>query len=320
MFEISIDGIYKSKKIQREKGKNLLEFPSEYVVIDIETTGLDAKYDSIIEVAGIKYTNGIEKARFHELINPQHSLDSFISELTGITNEMLKDARFENEVVVDFYNFIGNSTVVAHNAHFDINFIYDSLLRNHDIKFGNDFIDTLRLSRRLLPQLKHHKVKDVVEYFNYEYNTTHRAMFDVELTSKVFESLKEATIIKYGTVQNFIDFCKKSSNLNANDIVGNTDKHQVDNLLYEKVCVLTGKLEHMTRKEAMQIIADIGGINANGVTKKTNYLILGNFDYNSNLKGDKSSKLKKAEKYILEGQDLQILSENVFYDLINMKV
>lgn len=76
----------------------------------------------------------------------------------------------------------------------------------------------------------------------------------------------------------------------------------------------------MTRKEAMQTIADIGGINANGVTKKTNYLILGNFDYTTNVKGNKSTKLRKAEKYILEGQDLQILSENAFYDLINIKM
>ncbi|PTJ09351.1 BRCT domain-containing protein, partial [Staphylococcus simulans] len=90
--------------------------------------------------------------------------------------------------------------------------------------------------------------------------------------------------------------------------------------LYDKVCVLTGKLEYMTRKEAMQTIADIGGINANGVTKKTNYLILGNFDYSTNVKGNKSAKLRKAEKYILEGQDLQILSENVFYDLISIKI
>lgn len=76
-------------------------------------------------------------------------------------------------------------------------------------------------------------------------------------------------------------------------------------------------LEYLIRKEAMQIIADIGGINADNVTKKTNYLILGNFDYNSNVKDNKSAKLKKAEKYILQGQDLEILSENVFYDLIN---
>ncbi|PTJ95535.1 PolC-type DNA polymerase III, partial [Staphylococcus simulans] len=147
MFEIKLGGRYKKEKVQREKGRNLLDFPNEYVVIDIETTGLDSKYDAIIEVAGIRYIDGVEKERYQELINPQYPIDSFISELTGITNEMLKNARFENEVMNDFYSFIGNSIVVAHNAHFDINFVYDSLQKNYDIKFDNDFVDTLRISR-----------------------------------------------------------------------------------------------------------------------------------------------------------------------------
>ncbi|WP_168163133.1 BRCT domain-containing protein [Facklamia sp. HMSC062C11] len=107
--------------------------------------------------------------------------------------------------------------------------------------------------------------------------------------------------------------------VNDNQLIMDSDKSklEVDNLLYGKVCVITGTLEYLFRREAMQIIADIGGINADNVTKKTNYLILGNFEYNSILKGEKSLKLKKAEKYILEGQDLKILSENVFYDLID---
>lgn len=319
-ISIGINSITTKTLVHREKGKNTLNFPESYVVIDIETTGFDTQVDAIIEVAAIKYKDGIEQERFQELINPQYPIDSFITELTGITNKMLEEARFEEEVMIDFYNFINDSIVIAHNAHFDINFIYDSLLRVHNIKFDNDFVDTLRISRRLLTELKHHKLKDIATYFNFEYSSAHRAAFDAELTFKIFESLREVAIKEYGTIQSFIEFCKKSSSLNAKDIVGDTSKIQVNNLLYDKVCVLTGKLEYMTRKEAMQTIADICGINANGVTKKTNYLILGNFDYTTNVKGNKSTKLRKAEKYILEGQDLQILSENAFYDLINIKM
>lgn len=73
----------------------------------------------------------------------------------------------------------------------------------------------------------------------------------------------------------------------------------------------------MDRAKAMQIVANIGGINADNVTKKTNYLILGNNDFCSSLKGGKSSKQKKAEKLALEGQDIQIISENVFYEMIS---
>lgn len=94
-------------------------------------------------------------------------------------------------------------------------------------------------------------------------------------------------------------------------------KNDPDNPIYGKNCVITGVLEKMPRKEAMQMIADIGGINQNTVTTETNYLILGNLEYNYTLKGEKSIKLKRAEKYKLKGKDIEILSESTFYDLIS---
>ena len=80
---------------------------------------------------------------------------------------------------------------------------------------------------------------------------------------------------------------------------------------------ITGTLEKMLRKEAMQIIVDLGGHCEDGVTKKTNFLILGNNDYNPILRGKKSSKLIKAETLKLEGKDIEIISENVFYDIVD---
>jgi DNA polymerase-3 subunit epsilon len=80
--------------------------------------------------------------------------------------------------------------------------------------------------------------------------------------------------------------------------------------------VFTGKLEKFTRKEAMQIVADLGGINEDGITKKTNFLILGNNDYCSTIKDGKSNKQKKAEQYILNGQDIVIVPETVFHDML----
>lgn len=85
-----------------------------------------------------------------------------------------------------------------------------------------------------------------------------------------------------------------------------------------KHCVFTGKLEKMIRKDAMQLVVNVGGILDNSVTKKTNYLILGNNDYCSSIKDGKSSKHKKAEKYKLEGQDIEIIDEDTFYNLFNL--
>ena len=87
-------------------------------------------------------------------------------------------------------------------------------------------------------------------------------------------------------------------------------------MFYKKNCVFTGALQ-IVRKQAMQIVADLGGFCQDNVTKDTNFLILGNYDYSSN---EKSSKHKKAEKYIVQGQDIRILSENVFMDLIADKL
>lgn len=107
------------------------------------------------------------------------------------------------------------------------------------------------------------------------------------------------------------------SNLSAKDIV--TEKTDFDEThpLFGKTCVFTGTLEKMARKDAMQIVVDLGGLVGNSVTKKTNYLILGNNDYCSSIKGGKSSKQKKAESLKLAGNDIEIISENVFYDMIS---
>ena len=82
--------------------------------------------------------------------------------------------------------------------------------------------------------------------------------------------------------------------------------------------VFTGKLEKMLRKDAMQLVVNLGGILDNSVNKQTNYLILGDNDYNAILKGEKSSKHKKAEKLKLEGQDIEIIDERTFYDLLEV--
>lgn len=89
-----------------------------------------------------------------------------------------------------------------------------------------------------------------------------------------------------------------------------------DHPFYNKNCVFTDALEKFTRKDAAQIVCNIGGFCENNVTKKTNFLIVGDFDYSANIKDGKSSKLKKAEQLILAGQDLHIISENTFYDML----
>lgn len=297
------------------KGQSLIDTLSEYVVIDIETTGLDPFFDEIIEIGAIKVIKGECLEYFSSLIKPSKPISDFISELTGITNDMLAHAPNIKKVLVEFMEFISDMTIIGHNVHFDINFIYDNSMHFLGKPLKNNFIDTLRLSRKLFNSLENHKLETVSNYLKIDTDGHHRASNDCQITQKIYEEIK-----KYLQVNeiNLIELFspKKCEKLKAKDIVTENVEFDESHILYNKNCVFTGSLQ-MLRKEAMQIVTDLGGHCQDNVTKDTNFLILGNSDYSAN---EKSSKHKKAEKYIIQGQDIKILSENTFLDLISDKI
>lgn len=323
-FTINVEmgrfSIAEREKIERTlKGKSTIDLLSDYIIFDIETTGLDSSYDEVIEIGAIKVKNNKIVSKFNSLVKPKNEIDEYITELTGITNEMVKDAPTIEEILPDFMNYIGNDILIGYNVNFDINFIYDNLYRNKFDVLTNDFIDTMRISRKLLPELPHHRLIDLAKYFKIDSTNNHRSLKDCEITMNVYENLKEIALKKYDNVDEFKNAFKKhkKEGLRAKDIVSTNTEFDVDNLFYDKYVAITGTLEKMLRKEAMQIIVDLGGHCEDGVTKKTNFLILGNNDYNPILRGKKSSKLIKAETLKLEGKDIEIISENVFYDIID---
>jgi DNA polymerase-3 subunit epsilon len=114
--------------IREGKGKSLLEAFDTYVAVDIETTGLDPSWDEIIEIGAIRVINGTAAKEYQSLVRPSNPIDTFITELTGITNEMLVNAPEITTVLPGFLEFGGNLPIIAHNANFDINFIYDACI------------------------------------------------------------------------------------------------------------------------------------------------------------------------------------------------
>ena len=108
-----------------------------------------------------------------------------------------------------------------------------------------------------------------------------------------------------------------SRGIDISTITPTTVEINEDSFFYDRHVVFTGKLEKMVRKDAMLIVVNLGGILDNSVTKKTNYLVLGNNDYNAILHGEKSSKHKKAEQLKLEGNDIEIIDEFTFYDILS---
>jgi len=158
-------------------------------VIDVETTGLSKSYHQITEIAAAKVRCGKIIDSYQTLINPQVRIPSFITRLTGISNEMVKDAPKINEVLPSFVNFLGEDIFVAHNATFDFGFLDFNLKMHQGQNLLNQRLCTKKLANRLLPDLERKRLLDLCEYFNVHNEQAHRAMGDVQATATVFNKM-----------------------------------------------------------------------------------------------------------------------------------
>lgn len=305
------------------KGKSLISFPSSFIVIDLETTGLSPEWDEIIEVAALRIQDGKIISSYQSLVKPNDEIDEFITDLTGITPDMLSEAPTAEDVFPAFRDFIGADIVIGHNVCFDVNFIYDNFDKYLNVYFSNDYIDTMRIARKAMPELPHHRLKDLISAFNIVVEGQHRALADCYSTCACFFELQRKILNTTGLEEFIKSFTPKSYHRPSLDLrMITTDNIDFDetNPLYGKRCVFTGALEKMIRADAAQLVVNLGGICENTVTKKTNYLILGNNDYCKTIKDGKSAKQKKAEAYKLQGCDLEIIPENVFYDMLEQGI
>lgn len=183
--------IYKDRKL---KGNSLLEWVDNYVLVDIETTGLSPKENDIIEIGAIKVRQNEIIEKYESLIKIDYKLNPFITRLTGITNEMLKEGKEVEEVLEEFIDFAGSDIIMGHNVNFDINFIYDKCEKYLDTYFKNDFIDTMRIAKKLLPDSPNYKLGTLAEIFDVSYKNAHRGLTDVEITFDVYNRLREYAI------------------------------------------------------------------------------------------------------------------------------
>ena len=176
--------------------------------MDLETTGLDPVANEIIEIGALKVESGEIKDIFNKLIKPAVTPSSEITKITGINNEMLEGMPSIKEVMPDFLQFIGTSTLIAHNADFDIPFLNESLQRTLKKILDNKVICTLKTSRALLPNLENHKLHTVAHYFNIPISGRHRAIGDCEATYQVWthmvKKLKEREVNTREQLENFI--------------------------------------------------------------------------------------------------------------------
>ncbi|ABO50483.1 DNA polymerase III catalytic subunit, PolC type [Desulforamulus reducens MI-1] len=160
---------------------------TEHVIIDFETTGFSPQTDEIIEIGAVKYLNGEEVGRFGTLVNPKKEIPFEVTKLTGITDEMVKDAPDGKEALTALSEFMGEAVLVAHNASFDLSFLRVGLRKYLKQEVTNPAIDTLGVARVLFPNLKNHKLNTLVKEFKIELTNHHRAVDDASATAKLWQ-------------------------------------------------------------------------------------------------------------------------------------
>lgn len=184
---------------------------NRYVVIDLETTGLDPQHDYITEFGAALVENSEIVDTFQQLVKPKKRIPENVQELTGITNEMVADAPSINLALPKFLQFIGNDVLVGHNIKFDSQFI-SAACQRFKLPYKNKVCDTLELSQQVFPKLEDHKLRTLCKRLNVTNNNAHRALSDVLATQQIFEKLSEKATPK---IHNHTKFTLKKNSYNV---------------------------------------------------------------------------------------------------------
>ncbi|MCR5123062.1 MAG: PHP domain-containing protein, partial [Ruminococcus sp.] len=198
----------------------------EVIVFDLETTGTKPDSDRIIEIGAVKL-RGLEIIdRFDMFVNPHRELTEYITELTSITDDMLKDAPEEADALKAFMEFCGEMPLlVAHNANFDCSFIREAVKRC-GVTFDYDQLDTVLWSQKLLPDLEKHKLDSLAEHYGVGDFHHHRACDDAETLAKIYIEMSRAEIKNYPYMIITADMLN-SLHAPLNDVTGLKTYHQI---------------------------------------------------------------------------------------------
>lgn len=175
------------EKSTRKRRKRMID---SYIALDLETTGLNPAYDRIIEIGMARVEQGCVTQTYTTLINPGIEVNERVVGLTGIHNEELKGMPRIEEKLGNIIEFIGNEPILGHNIIFDYSFLKKAAV-NNNIKLGLRGIDTLKMARRILPELEHKRLDYLCEYLKINPGNSHRALDDAISASSVYWKLYE---------------------------------------------------------------------------------------------------------------------------------
>ena len=255
----------KSTKYKWESWNDLIKI-TDFVAVDVETTGFDSKKEKIIEIGMIKVVGGNIVEEFSSLINPGKPIPARITSLTGISDDNIKDAPIFSDIAVKIDEFIGSSLILAHNAPFDAGFISNELAVCNITK-QLVYFDTLALARKAYPSLPSHKLSAMATYLQLSDSQNHRALDDARLALNLFLSIKES----YSTplAQAVFKCCSPIIDYTFNE----PDEKPLDG---KHIC-FAGDFT-FSQSAAKKLAVEAGGIVDANLSNETDYLVYGYFD------------------------------------------
>ncbi len=260
---ISIGYCY-DEKATRQKGNRLRKFISDYTLIDIETTGGSLYYTEIIELAAIKVRDNEIVDTFDSLVNPMIHIPAEITALTGISDRMVADAPLLRDILPSFLTFVDDDIVVGHNINsYDLNILYDKADELLDMRFSNDFIDTLDLARCLCDfEPQNYKLQTICDMLGVTNHNAHRALSDVTANHECYQLMKNYKIGSY----------KSCFSSGKNPTCSNFSC--VEDVVGKRIC-LTGDFKAAPRDAIKDRLTELGAKVTGSISKKTNYLLIG---------------------------------------------
>ena len=172
-----------------ERERNMVNAADSYVAIDLETTGIGAKRERITEIGMVKVENGAVTDTYHTLVNPGRPIPEHITELTGIDDDMVKDAPMIQDVIGEVIAFCGTLPVLGHQIMFDYGFLVQAAV-NGKLRFERSGIDTLKLCRKFMPPEEKKNLAAACAYFHAAQDTAHRALSDAMAAHELYQAMK----------------------------------------------------------------------------------------------------------------------------------
>ena len=297
-----------------------------YVALDVETA--NSFRGSICSIGLVKFQNGKVVDSFYSLINPEEDFDYRNINIHGITQKDILNSPIFPEIRQRIIDFIGTNIVVSHFAQFDIGALKDAYLK-YNLDFDDvKFVCSYRLAKLALPGLINYKLKTLTKELNIKLEH-HNALSDAKASGLILGYLLSAN--SYSDIDEFLyNYHYNKTGLHgqygfnrqlkgdykSNLIYQPTEEEKAlmnpDHYFYGLYFCFTGKLERMTRKEAITMVALTGGIPEKNVTKNTNILVVGEQDWRVVGESGLSSKMKKAQSLLENGQNIEIMTEDDF--------